>query len=51
MYVSTAYSQAREDLVNTTVSEKFYKSPVSPDAMISFVETVDEERINDITPK
>ncbi|XP_050550021.1 fatty acyl-CoA reductase 1-like [Spodoptera frugiperda] len=49
VYVSTAFSHARYDRVNMEVLEKFYPSPISPETMIGIAETLDEEKINDIT--
>ncbi|KAJ8707588.1 hypothetical protein PYW07_011265 [Mythimna separata] len=50
VHVSTAYSHACVNLINTEVLEDFYSSPVDPETLIRLAETADEERLNDITP-
>ncbi|CAH0686082.1 unnamed protein product [Spodoptera exigua] len=51
VYVSTAFSHARDEYVYGEVLEKFSPSPVSPETMIGIAETMEEERIIDITTK
>ncbi|KAJ8720389.1 hypothetical protein PYW07_012432 [Mythimna separata] len=50
VYVSTAYSHACIDRIGKDLLEKFYKSPINPETMIQMAETMDEARLNDITP-
>ncbi|KAF9800005.1 hypothetical protein SFRURICE_016691 [Spodoptera frugiperda] len=50
VHVSTAYSYACDNLIDTEVLEDFYKSPIDPDTLIKMTETVDETRLNSITP-
>ncbi|CAH1642342.1 unnamed protein product [Spodoptera littoralis] len=50
VHVSTAYSYACDNLIDTEVLEDFYKSPIDPDTLIKMTETVDEDRLNSITP-
>ncbi|XP_047038956.1 fatty acyl-CoA reductase wat-like [Helicoverpa zea] len=49
VHVSTAYSYACENMINTEVLEDFYKSPIDPETLIQLAETVDEEKLNDIS--
>ncbi|KAF9424208.1 hypothetical protein HW555_000601 [Spodoptera exigua] len=49
VYVSTAFTHARADRVDQTISEKFYPSPISPETMIGIAETMDEGKIYNIT--
>ncbi|XP_022826756.1 fatty acyl-CoA reductase wat-like [Spodoptera litura] len=49
VYVSTAFSQARDEYVNGEILEKFYTTPIDSKVMIGVAESMDEERINNIT--
>ncbi|XP_050550022.1 fatty acyl-CoA reductase wat-like [Spodoptera frugiperda] len=49
VYVSTAFSHARDEYIAGDVLEKFYESPISPENLIGVAESMDEERLNNIT--
>ncbi|XP_075988816.1 fatty acyl-CoA reductase wat-like isoform X2 [Anticarsia gemmatalis] len=49
-HTSTAFAHATESRIENDVEEKFYPSPVPPEALISMVETVDEDKLNALTP-
>ncbi|XP_075988921.1 fatty acyl-CoA reductase wat-like [Anticarsia gemmatalis] len=49
VHISTAFTHATEEHISQDVEEKFYPVPVSPGAMITMVEEVDEKRLNAIT--
>ncbi|KAF9410699.1 hypothetical protein HW555_010291 [Spodoptera exigua] len=49
VHVSTAYSYACDNLIDTEVLEDFYKAPIDPDTLIKMVESVDEARLNIIS--
>lgn len=50
IHVSTTYTQALFSRIGQDVQESFYETPVSPEALIQFVETLDETKLNEITP-
>ncbi|XP_026319037.1 fatty acyl-CoA reductase wat-like [Hyposmocoma kahamanoa] len=50
IYVSTAYTPATTSRVGQEIKESFYQTPVSPEALIQFAETLDEAKLNEITP-
>ncbi|CAB3257558.1 unnamed protein product [Arctia plantaginis] len=49
VYVSTAYSQAISSRIKDEVFEDFYPSPIDPEAMIRMAETLEENKLNNIT--
>uniref|UniRef100_A0A2A4JYT4 Fatty acyl-CoA reductase n=1 Tax=Heliothis virescens TaxID=7102 RepID=A0A2A4JYT4_HELVI len=49
-HISTAFAHATESRIATDVEEKFYPSPVDPQIFLQMIESMDESRINDITP-
>ncbi|XP_063898641.1 fatty acyl-CoA reductase wat [Helicoverpa armigera] len=49
-HVSTAFAHATASRIETDVEEKFYPSPVAPDIFLNMIESMDVDRINDITP-
>ncbi|KAF9413057.1 hypothetical protein HW555_008609 [Spodoptera exigua] len=50
VHVSTAYANATHSRVNAQVREDFYPSPIDPDMMIELIDSVEESRLNDMTP-
>ncbi|CAH0602084.1 unnamed protein product [Chrysodeixis includens] len=50
VHVSTAYSNACASMINNEVNEEFYRSPMDPEVLIKMVETLDDERLKNITP-
>ncbi|XP_026740050.1 fatty acyl-CoA reductase wat-like [Trichoplusia ni] len=50
VHVSTAYSNACASMIDNEVNEQFYKSPMDPEVLIRMAETMDDERIQNITP-
>lgn len=50
IHVSTAFSQAVNSTVGQEVKEIFGETPVSPEALIQFVETLDDTKLDEITP-
>ncbi|KAI5640425.1 male sterility protein domain-containing protein [Phthorimaea operculella] len=50
VHISTAFAQATESRVDNDVLEQFYEAPLSPNVAIEMVATMDEQKINDITP-
>ncbi|XP_063898594.1 fatty acyl-CoA reductase wat [Helicoverpa armigera] len=49
IYVSTAFSHATYDRVNTEVLDQFYPCPVQPETIIGMAESMEEDRLNSIT--
>ncbi|KAJ8705342.1 hypothetical protein PYW07_011169 [Mythimna separata] len=50
VHVSTAFSHACTNRVDTDILEEFYLSPVPPETMIKLAESNEESRLNDIAP-
>ncbi|XP_022837119.1 fatty acyl-CoA reductase wat-like [Spodoptera litura] len=50
VHVSTAYANACHSRINSQVLEDFYPPPVEPDMMIELIDSMEEERLNNITP-
>ncbi|XP_026740167.1 fatty acyl-CoA reductase wat-like [Trichoplusia ni] len=50
IHVSTAYTHATRERVGKEVKEQFYPCPMSPDLFMEVVDTLDERRLNGITP-
>ncbi|XP_026754349.2 fatty acyl-CoA reductase wat-like [Galleria mellonella] len=50
VYVSTAYSAATYDNINTEVLEKFYPTPINPNTLINLAEQLNDETLENITP-
>ncbi|CAH0602074.1 unnamed protein product [Chrysodeixis includens] len=46
VYVSTTYTNATDNNINTEVMEKFYPSPMAPEVMILMAETMEPVRFN-----
>ncbi|KAH9643944.1 hypothetical protein HF086_016494 [Spodoptera exigua] len=51
VHVSTAYANATHSRINAQVREDFYPSPIDPDMMIELIDSVEESRLNDMTPR
>lgn len=51
VYVSTAYSQATSSRIRAEVLEDFYPSPIDPEAMIRMSETLEDQKLIDITDR
>ncbi|KAG6458356.1 hypothetical protein O3G_MSEX010815 [Manduca sexta] len=51
IYVSTAFCHATRSRIDSEILEQFYKSPISPEVLIRIVESMDDERLIDITEK
>ncbi|XP_026740070.1 fatty acyl-CoA reductase wat-like [Trichoplusia ni] len=51
IHVSTAYTHATRERVGKEVKEQFYPCPMSPKMFMDLVESLEEERLNDITPE
>ncbi|KAJ8707635.1 hypothetical protein PYW07_011312 [Mythimna separata] len=49
VYVSTAFSHATEERVRKPVLEQFYECPVPPAVVIGMAESMDDQRLEDIT--
>ncbi|CAH0602072.1 unnamed protein product [Chrysodeixis includens] len=51
IHVSTAYTQTTNDRIGKEVTEQFYQCPIEPKLFMDLVETLEENRLNDITPE
>lgn len=50
IHISTAYTSAITSRTGQEINETFFQATVPPDALIEFVETVDETTLKEITP-
>ncbi|KAJ8706206.1 hypothetical protein PYW08_010832 [Mythimna loreyi] len=49
-HISTAFAHATVSRIDGDVKEQFYPCPVAPDVFIDMIATIDEDRLNSITP-
>ncbi|CAH0602073.1 unnamed protein product [Chrysodeixis includens] len=51
IHVSTAFSQATKERIGKVVTEQFYPCVMSPKIFMDMVDTMKEDRLNNITPE